>query len=68
MKLHIQQAENGKAKQSLAMLEKLVEQQIKFRPSYRCHECGFPAHALYWHCPSCKQWGSIKRIKGLDGE
>ena len=68
MKLHIQQAENGKAKQSLAMLEKLVEQQIKYRPSYRCHECGFPAHALYWHCPSCKQWGSIKRIKGLDGE
>ena len=68
MKLHIKQAEDGKAKQSLSMLEKLVEQQIKFRPGYRCRECGFPAHALYWHCPSCKHWGSIKRIKGLDGE
>ncbi|QIR14625.1 lipopolysaccharide assembly protein LapB [Shewanella aestuarii] len=68
MKLHIQQAEDGKAKTSLSMLEQLVEQQIKYRPSYRCHACGFPAHALYWHCPSCKEWGSIKRIKGLDGE
>jgi lipopolysaccharide biosynthesis regulator YciM len=68
MRAHIGQAEEGQAKQSLTMLEKLVEQQIKYRPSYRCHACGFPSHGLYWHCPSCKQWGSIKRIKGLDGE
>lgn len=68
MQAHIRQAEDGQAKQSLTLLEKLVEQQIKHRPSYRCHACGFPSHGLYWHCPSCKQWGSIKRIKGLDGE
>ncbi|MCA1896694.1 MAG: lipopolysaccharide assembly protein LapB, partial [Shewanella putrefaciens] len=68
MQMHLRQAEDGQAKQSLAMLEQLVEQQIKFRPSYRCKECGFPSHALYWHCPSCKNWGSIKRIRGLDGE
>ncbi|GIU08002.1 lipopolysaccharide assembly protein LapB [Shewanella morhuae] len=68
MQMHLRQAEEGQAKQSLTLLEQLVEQQIKFRPSYRCKECGFPSHALYWHCPSCKQWGSIKRIRGLDGE
>jgi lipopolysaccharide biosynthesis regulator YciM len=68
MQMHLRQAEEGQAKQSLTMLEQLVEQQIKFRPSYRCKECGFPSHALYWHCPSCKNWGSIKRIRGLDGE
>ena len=68
MQMHVQQAEEGQAKESLTMLEKLVEQQIKYRPGYRCSECGFPAHSLYWHCPSCKNWGSIKRIRGLDGE
>lgn len=68
IQMHVKQAEDGKAKQSLSMLEQLVEQQIKYRPSYRCKECGFPSHALYWHCPSCKSWGSIKRIRGLDGE
>ncbi|QBF84675.1 lipopolysaccharide assembly protein LapB [Shewanella maritima] len=68
MKLHIQQAEDGAAKESLTMLSQLVEQQIKFRPSFRCNSCGFPSHGLYWHCPSCKEWGSIKRVKGLDGE
>lgn len=68
MKMHVKQAEDGQAKNSLSMLEQLVEQQIKFRPAYRCGECGFPSHRLYWQCPSCKNWGSIKRIKGLDGE
>ena len=68
MHLHVQQAEEGNAKQSLTMLEKLVEQQIRYRPSYRCQQCGFPSHTLYWHCPSCKCWGKIKRIRGLDGE
>ncbi len=68
MHIHAQQAEAGSAKQSLTMLEKLVEQQIKYRPSYRCQQCGFPSHTLYWHCPSCKCWGKIKRIRGLDGE
>ncbi|WP_394205288.1 lipopolysaccharide assembly protein LapB [Shewanella waksmanii] len=68
MKMHLQQAEDGQAKESLTMLEKLVDQQIKFRPGYRCIECGFPSHRLYWHCPSCKNWGSIKRLRGLDGE
>lgn len=68
MAMHLKQAEEGQAKQSLTMLEQLVEQQIKYRPGYRCSECGFPSHRLYWHCPSCKNWGSIKRVRGLDGE
>lgn len=68
MQMQVKQAEDGQAKQSLTMLEQLVEQQIKYRPGYRCKECGFPSHALYWHCPSCKNWGSITRIRGLDGE
>ncbi|QSX35223.1 lipopolysaccharide assembly protein LapB [Shewanella avicenniae] len=68
MKMQLAQAEEGQAKESLAMLEKLVEQQIRSRPVYRCCECGFPSHTLYWHCPSCKSWGSIQHIRGLDGE
>ncbi|GLS82640.1 lipopolysaccharide assembly protein LapB [Paraferrimonas haliotis] len=68
MEFHITQAEDGKAKDSLSMLEKLVQQQIRVRPSYRCKECGFPGHSLHWQCPSCKQWGSMKPVVGLDGE
>ncbi|MGP1954501.1 MAG: hypothetical protein ACTS8R_06155, partial [Arsenophonus sp. NC-QC1-MAG3] len=25
-------------------------------------------HSLYWYCPSCRSWDTIKPIKGLDGQ
>ncbi|MBF0470995.1 MAG: lipopolysaccharide assembly protein LapB [Gammaproteobacteria bacterium] len=27
---------------------------------YLCHHCGFQAKNLYWLCPGCKQWSTIK--------
>lgn len=68
MELHVEQAEEGRAKASLNTLKQLVEEQLKVKPHYRCRKCGFSTHSLYWHCPSCKGWGSIKPIRGLDGE
>lgn len=65
---HIAEAEEGRAKASLSTLQRLVGEQLKAKPHYRCRRCGFSTHSLYWHCPSCKGWGSIKPIRGLDGE
>ncbi|HFF4237100.1 TPA: lipopolysaccharide assembly protein LapB, partial [Vibrio cholerae O1] len=65
---HIAEAEEGRAKASLSTLQRLVGEQLKVKPHYRCRKCGFSTHSLYWHCPSCKNWGSIKPIRGLDGE
>ncbi|GAL12274.1 heat shock (predicted periplasmic) protein YciM precursor [Vibrio astriarenae] len=65
---HIQEAEEGRGKDSLTTLQKLVGEQLKVKPHYRCRKCGFATHSIYWHCPSCKGWGSIKPIRGLDGE
>ncbi|MFV0447469.1 MAG: lipopolysaccharide assembly protein LapB [Vibrio sp.] len=65
---HIAEAEEGRAKASLSTLKKLVGEQLKVKPHYRCRKCGFSTHSLYWHCPSCKSWGSVKPIRGLDGE
>ncbi len=65
---HLAEAEEGRAKESLSTLKNLVGEQLKVKPHYRCRKCGFSTHSLYWHCPSCKGWGSIKPIRGLDGE
>ena len=27
---------------------------------YQCKQCGFKANTLYWLCPSCHNWGSVK--------
>lgn len=68
MDYHLAEAEEGRAKASLDTLQKLVGEQLKVKPHYRCRKCGFSTHSLYWHCPSCKGWGTIKPIRGLDGE
>ncbi|WP_114787218.1 lipopolysaccharide assembly protein LapB [Vibrio tetraodonis] len=68
MDYHLSEAEEGRAKASLQTLQKLVGEQLKVKPHYRCRKCGFSTHSMYWHCPSCKGWGTIKPIRGLDGE
>ncbi|RUO81366.1 lipopolysaccharide assembly protein LapB [Idiomarina tyrosinivorans] len=68
MDFHIRAADVGRARDSLVMLQFMVEQQIKQRPKYKCRQCGFSAQTLYWHCPSCKAWATSKPISGLDGE
>lgn len=27
---------------------------------YVCRHCGFSGKTLHWHCPTCKQWGTIR--------
>ncbi|MUK61116.1 lipopolysaccharide assembly protein LapB [Aliivibrio fischeri] len=68
MGYHTDEAEDGRAKASLSSLQTLVGEQLKMKPNYRCSKCGFSAHRLFWQCPSCKGWGVIKPIRGLDGE
>ncbi|QIZ76607.1 lipopolysaccharide assembly protein LapB [Ferrimonas lipolytica] len=68
MKLHADAMASDSSRDSLLLLSDLVEKQIRLRPKYRCLQCGFPGHSLHWHCPSCKSWGQIQRIQGLDGD
>lgn len=68
MDYHLQEAEEGRAKESLMVLRDMVGEQVRTKPRYRCQKCGFTAFTLYWHCPSCRAWSSIKPIRGLDGQ
>ena len=59
---------DDKAAESISLLRSLVENQMAVKPVYRCEHCGFSSKVIFWHCPSCKQWGSISPIQGLDGD
>lgn len=63
-----EKVDDPSARSSLHLLSELVEQQIRIRPTYCCRQCGFQANKRHWLCPSCKQWGQIKAIRGLDGD
>jgi len=50
------------------VLEQLVNQLLDKKPNHRCRKCGFGAKKMHWQCPSCKSWGSVKPIYGLETE
>ncbi|AWH87201.1 lipopolysaccharide assembly protein LapB [Limnobaculum parvum] len=68
MDYQLAEAEEGRAKESLLVLREMVGEQIRIRPRYRCEKCGLVANSLYWHCPSCRAWSTVKPIRGLDGQ
>lgn len=58
----------GPARESLEILRGLTQQLVQRRPVYRCNRCGFGGKELHWQCPGCKNWSSVTRIQGIDGE
>lgn len=63
---HLESA-HGKVHQQLEMLYAITSKFLEKKPIYRCEHCGFSGKLLHWNCPSCKQWGRIKPINGLEG-
>jgi len=55
-----------KARESLQLLQQIVASLLESKPSHRCESCGFECKQLYWNCPSCKNWGVIKPILGIE--
>lgn len=56
----IDEAEEGRGKESLILLHKMVGERVKQSFAYRCQNCGYQTHKLVWNCPSCRQWESIR--------
>jgi len=38
------------------------------RTRHRCGHCGFSCDTLEWQCPSCRRWGTIEPVTGVEGE
>lgn len=65
--LHIDNTD-GVARENLSILRSFTEALVADKPAYRCSNCGFDGKRMHWHCPSCKEWGTVKPIFGLEGE
>jgi lipopolysaccharide biosynthesis regulator YciM len=49
------------------MLKNLTDRLQKGKPAYLCRECGFTGKTLYWQCPGCKRWDTVRPIRGVEG-
>ncbi len=67
IELHLKYASDS-ARPSLIMLQEVVSKLLDNKPIYHCHQCGFDSKTMFWQCPGCKNWGSVKPIQGIEGE
>lgn len=51
-----------------AVIDQLLDQLLVDVPHYRCGQCGFSSKSLFWLCPSCHKWETIKPIQQIDTE
>jgi len=58
----------GEIRDNLQTIKDMTAKLLNNSPVYKCRHCGFDAKQLHWHCPSCKQWCSIKPVLGVVGE
>ena len=67
--MRLRQGEEGSDTNGAIMqLKSLVDAQIASNYRYSCHRCGFKSRLLFWQCPSCRRWDTLKPIRGLDGD
>jgi len=67
IELNLEQSTQS-VKEKLKVLKDVTTQLLKNKSKYSCHVCGFSGFTLHWQCPSCKKWGTIKPIQGVEGD
>lgn len=55
-----------KAAKAFRRLQHHIQQLETHTSCFRCEHCGFSTSHLYWHCPQCKSWSTIKPCETLD--
>lgn len=57
----------GDSREKLLILQNFMHRLLADKPIYRCEHCGYSGKTLFWLCPSCHHWNTVKPILGLEG-
>jgi lipopolysaccharide biosynthesis regulator YciM len=55
----------GSLRTDLLLLTQVLQPLLTKETPYTCDHCGYSVSVLYWHCPSCHHWGTMKPYSGL---
>ncbi|HLD17052.1 MAG TPA: lipopolysaccharide assembly protein LapB [Coxiellaceae bacterium] len=60
-------SEEGKIQEVVEYIQKaLIQPLTHVHMSYRCGQCSYSWQRLYWLCPSCHTWNSVKPMEALE--
>ncbi|WP_414501082.1 lipopolysaccharide assembly protein LapB [Zymobacter sp. IVIA_12111.31 C1] len=64
--LELSAPNNERAANMLRQLHDHLQRLDAHTPRFRCEKCGTLYTHLYWHCPKCKRWATIKPRDSVD--
>ena len=56
------------SRKQISVIVNMLDRVMENHPSHACNRCNFKGRQLYWQCPSCHNWDSIRPILGAEGE
>ncbi len=59
---------SASSRKQISVIVNMLDRVMENRPSHACRQCNFKGRLLYWQCPSCHNWDSIRPILGVEGE
>lgn len=52
----------------IKILQQLVADILKDKPTHQCRQCGFSGQTQFWQCPQCHTWDAMTLIRGGAGD
>lgn len=59
---------DGASKRHLEIFKQFTSKLLQGKSTYLCRHCGFRGKMVYWQCPGCKYWNTVRPIHGIEGE
>lgn len=63
--MHLLDAEDDNSER-LRMIQDIVKRCQNGKARYSCRQCGFSSQNLYWQCPGCKRWDTVRLIDACE--
>lgn len=54
--------------ETIMQLKSIVDAQIALHAPYSCANCGFESSMMFWQCPSCRHFDTIRIKHSIDGD
>lgn len=65
--VEIKSEHSGRNGEVLKAVANALNSHLERQASHQCHRCGLEIKSLYWQCPSCHGWGTIKLVDPVGG-
>lgn len=56
----MQERTEGEVSESFSSLERALNSRLDSYMACQCTQCGFESNAIFWQCPTCQTWGTVR--------